>query len=83
MCRVRWWHVLGGGIMHLIHIHVECETCGKVWESKNAHGVGARHAKLTGHTVFVEKCYAHIYNNETRLDAIERLGPIVKKARSN
>jgi len=48
--------------MGLIHAVAECEECGKTWESRNAHGVGARHAKSTGHCVSVEVCYGYLYN---------------------
>ncbi len=46
----------------LVHHWAECQTCGKDWSGRNAHGVGARHAQLTGHHVQVEMGYAYTYN---------------------
>lgn len=45
-------------------IKAECETCGKKWYSRNAHGVAANHAKKTGHKVWVEKTYGWYYNKD-------------------
>ena len=44
---------------------VECNgTDYPKWEGRNAHGVGARHAKATGHQVIVE-VYMNIRYNKS------------------
>ena len=40
----------------------QCYTCGKTWERRNAHGVGARHAQTHKHKVGIEKVYHLIYD---------------------
>lgn len=41
----------------------ECLTCGKHWESRNAHAVGAQHARKHGHSVRIEVTRVHIYDH--------------------
>lgn len=52
----------------LIRIYVECVDCGKIWEGRNAHGVGARHYQKYNHKVIVEKCYGIIYEPDNKED---------------
>lgn len=40
----------------------ECRTCGKQWFTRNAHAVGARHARATGHYVNGEIGLMFYYN---------------------
>ena len=42
----------------LISAYGECEDCGKVFKSKNAVAVAARHTDSTGHTTWVETNYS-------------------------
>jgi len=49
--------------MKLIDARAKCNTCGKIWTSLNAHGVGARHAHLYNHEVIVEVSYGRVYNS--------------------
>ena len=54
----------------VVHCIAECRTCGKSWTNyKNAQAVGARHAKLTGHTVDVEVGLAIQYNPVERKES--------------
>ena len=41
----------------------ECHTCGKVWQTRNAVGVGAQHAKRHGHHVVAEQVVSMSWNN--------------------
>lgn len=41
-------------------VRAECSNCGKIWETKNAQGVAAIHAKATGHEVIVEITIGYI-----------------------
>ena len=47
--------------MHLVEAQAYCENCDWKVESKNAMGVAAKHYYRTGHKVFVELGYVHIY----------------------
>jgi len=47
-----------GGVVGVV---ANCITCGKRWESKNAHAVGFNHAKNHGHEVVVEKILSFKY----------------------
>lgn len=40
--------------MRPVHWLAQCNDCGKVWASRNAVAVGARHSKATGHEVVAE-----------------------------
>lgn len=40
----------------------QCFTCGKVWQTANAHGVAAKHAQKHKHKVVVEKVYYLSYD---------------------
>ena len=53
-----------GGMTAII---AECFTCGKKWETRNAHGVAARHAYATGHHTAVEVIYSYSYNAPERI----------------
>lgn len=46
----------------LVAIYAECFTCGKVWESRNAHGIAVQHARKYNHHVGVESTYCYAYN---------------------
>lgn len=41
----------------------DCLTCGWQCLERNAHGVGAQHARKHGHTVRVEVVRAHYYEH--------------------
>ena len=41
----------------------ECHTCGKVWQTRNAVGVGAQHAKRYGHHVVAEQVVSMSWND--------------------
>ncbi len=53
-----------GGLTAVV---AECFTCGKVWETRNAHGIAARHAKLYGHHTAVEVVHHYSYNAPERI----------------
>ncbi len=42
--------------------HAWCTTCGREWHTKNAHAVGAAHARRHNHTVCVEEARNYTYN---------------------
>ena len=42
-----------------------CRDCDKTWDTKNAHGVGARHAKVYGHEVRVEIRTIVVYEGQS------------------
>jgi len=46
----------------LAAVQANCETCGWICQKRNAHGVGARHAKAHGHKVYVEQVTIAIYD---------------------
>ena len=46
----------------LAAVHAICETCGWSCYERNAHGVGARHAKHHGHKVSVEQITIATYD---------------------
>jgi hypothetical protein len=46
-----------------------CEACDKRWDARNAHAVGAQHARRYGHEVFVEEERTYSYNSPPR-DAV-------------
>ena len=63
--------------MSLQRVIASCKTCGKEWTTKNAHGVGAKHAKHYGHEVVVEKEFKFVYNESvecTNIDLFEQNG---------
>ena len=47
--------------MYLVEAQAYCRECDWRVESRNAMGVAAKHFYKTGHEVFVELGYAHIY----------------------
>jgi len=48
------------------YVHAYCDTC--EWEcyAKNAHAVGAIHARSHNHLVWVERCRTYCYNHDPR-----------------
>ncbi len=40
--------------MRPVHYLAQCNTCGKVWSSRNAVAVGVSHSRKTGHEVAAE-----------------------------
>jgi len=53
--------------MKIIDSSATCSDCDKVWNSLNAHLLGAKHHKKTGHEVIVEVSYGTVYNRKTSL----------------
>lgn len=49
-------------------VNAQCETCGKSWYTKNAQGVGAKHARKYGHNVVVEVLKYYIYSHAEKKD---------------
>ena len=45
-----------------IHAFARCETCGKEFDSLNAQGLAAQHARRYNHSVFGEIAYAYRYD---------------------
>lgn len=50
----------------MIAIVAECYDCGKVWQTRNAHGVAVQHARKYGHNTAVEVIYNYQYNAPER-----------------
>ena len=48
----------------LVRIYAYCFACHKEWETRNAMGIAARHARDYGHEVHVERTYTNIFNGE-------------------
>ena len=40
-----------------------CHDCGKTWESPNAHGVGAQHARKHEHYVAIDRTITYVYDH--------------------
>lgn len=53
-----------GEIMKIIDSSAECQDCGKEWNTLNAHILGAKHHKKTGHEVIVEVSYGAVYRRK-------------------
>lgn len=49
-----------------------CETCGKEWHAKNAHAVGASHARRYDHCVHVEEARNYSYNAPARTETSKK-----------
>lgn len=47
----------------VIHAYAECQTCGVVYDSRNALGLAAQHHDKTGHTINTEQCISVTYGN--------------------
>ncbi len=45
-------------------VRAECIDCGKVWDTKNAQGVAAIHAKKYKHEVMVDVCVSYNENGK-------------------
>jgi hypothetical protein len=48
----------------IIHALARCTDCEKEWDSLNAHIIGAKHHKETGHEVIVEWAYGKVYHKK-------------------
>lgn len=48
-------------------VEAHCQSCGWECHAKNAHAVGAIHARSHGHMVSVDVCRTYVYNHDPEL----------------